>query len=145
MSLRPASSCCLPHKSPSSSQPARGTAMDGTSSSSSLPLMAPYCSERRPKLCTSPLPCGPLSLSVSQAGPLPCFLLPPYGFGVLAQNIQDIPPWGFSLQLPLPRSLPCTRQKIPSQLRGPSLITPSPPMNVFPCFLSLQYSHFCPL
>lgn len=91
-----------------------GAAMDGTSSSPSLPFMTPYCSERKPKLCTSPLPCCPLSLSVSQAGLMPCFLLfPPHGFGVLAQNIWDIPPWGFALQLPLPRSLPASGRGFP--------------------------------
>lgn len=64
--LTPLSSSCFvlpPPKSPSSSsQPAGGAAMDGISSSPSvplIPLVTSCCSERKPKLCTSPLPYGP--------------------------------------------------------------------------------------
>lgn len=71
----------------------------------SKPLMVPYCSERKPRLCTSPHGPPPSEYEPGRLHTL-SLLLPPHGFGVLAQNIQNIPPWGFAPQLPLPRSLP---------------------------------------
>lgn len=86
-----------------------------------------------------------LSLSVSQASSTPCPCCSHHmALGSLhktsrTSHLGALPCSSLCLEVSLG-----TKQKIPSQLRDPSLITP-PPMHVFPCFLSPQHSHFCPL
>lgn len=93
------SPCCLSLKNPSSSQPAGGLLWVELPHPLLCPSWVPIALRENPSCVPVLCPVAPLSPSVSQAGSTSCFLLfPPRGFGVLAQNIQGFPPWGFAPQ-----------------------------------------------
>lgn len=109
----------------------------------SKPLMVPYCSERKPRLL--PVRVALLPLSVSQAGSTPCPCCSRHvALGSLHKTSRT------SHLGALPHSSLClevspghqAEDSLPAQ--RPFSDNPSP-NNVFPCFLSPQHSHFCPL